>query len=200
MSKFNLHILGGMIFMLFSLTAFAKEDTLIYFQKIKNERTIGLKLPLKCRIYFSKDNKRFGQITDYEQELIYFKYKDYDSSDVDAIMEVDSLTRREKYDRLDSLIQESVVTIAIPIDSIFKISILSGSDILSRELSMLGSSILFLGSLSALLVDASQNVGQGMRWWNWIEVGSAASGVALMTLLMKRNIHLSEWKLIPPPD
>lgn len=177
----------------------AKEDSLIFFQKISSERTIGLKLPLKCRIYTSKDDKRFGEIVDYDEREVFFKYKDYDSSEVNRILAIDSLNRAEKYDLVDSLIQGSAIVQKVPVDSIYKISILSGSDNLQRELGMLGASLLTFGSMAILVIDLSQNVGQSFKRRHLIEAAGVGLGVGTIALLMKRNILMSKWRIIEAP-
>lgn len=173
----------------------AKEITYIVFQKKQSKRTIRFKLPLKCRIYESKEEKRFGKITDYTDTSITFEYKDYDTSEVNKIMAIDTLSRKEKFDLIDTMIQKSVYTKIIAADSIYKISVLSGSYNLGRELAMLGSSILFMGSGISLLIDTSDNVGKKLEWWNWMQIAGMGTGAGLLTALMKRNIYFDKWRL-----
>ena len=90
---------------------------------------------------------------DYTDSTIIFEYKDYDTADVNKIMAIDSLTKKEKYDLIDTMIQDSKYLINISQDSIFKIRILSGSDTFIREIGIFGSSLLFMGSAAALMFD-----------------------------------------------
>lgn len=151
-------------------------------------------------MYTSKKDKRVGRIMDYTDSTIVFEYKDYDSTDVNKILAIDSLTRKEKYDLIDTMIQDSKYNTIIRQDSIFKIRVLSGNDNFNREFGLLSSAIVFMGSTAALLFDLSSNVGGGFEWWNWIEVGGIAAGAGGVALLMKRDLHLSKWKLVLPQN
>ena len=128
-----------------------------------------LELPLKCRVFQSDEDKRYGRITSVQQASILFEYKDYDTSDVSKIMAMDSLKRRERYDLIDTLIQQSKVTKEIPIEKVIKVSLLSGDDNTKRKLIMLFSSLGFMGSGIALMISTSTNVGQKISVWNWID-------------------------------
>ena len=136
---------------------------------------------------------------DYNERDVYFKYKDYDSSEVNRILAIDSLNRKEKYDRVDSLIQGSAFVNTVSIDSIYKISILSGSDNMQRELTMLGLTIVTFGAIAVLVLDLSQNVGNPLNKRHLIESGIVAAGIGSIILLMKRNILMSKWRIVQQP-
>ena len=178
-----------------SQTLLAQDTPEISFKKINSQKQISFKLPLKCRLYTSKDDKTVGKISSYTDSTILFEFKDYDTSEVSKIMAIDSLTRKQKYDLIDTLIQDSKYVKEICQDSIYKISILSGSDNLGRELSLLGSSLLIMGSAAALLYDLSTNVGSKFEWWYWLEITGITTGMTGVVFLMKRDILFSKWRL-----
>ncbi|UKN00917.1 hypothetical protein K6119_14375 [Paracrocinitomix mangrovi] len=176
----------------------AKEVNYIYFKKKQSERTFKLKLPLKCRIYPSDEDKRFGKIVDYNDSIIHFEYKDYDTSHVSEILKIDSLGRKEKYDLVDSLIEHSKVIQKIPHEKILKISVLSGSDNLSREIGILVASLGVMASATALLISRSQKVGSSWDLANYLELSGIGISVGAMAILYKRNINMEKWEFHIP--
>ena len=189
------------LFLLFcGVSTHAKDSTFIYFKKIGSEKVLKLKTPLKCRLYESKDDKRVGRIMSYTDSSVIFEYKDYDTSDVNEIMAMDSLSRKERFDLLDTLVKESKYTQEIHQDSIYKLRILSGSDTQGRQLVALGSAVIFMGSLGALLFDISTNVGGNFEWWYWLEISGMAAGATGVAVLMKRDIYFSKWSLLMLDD
>lgn len=174
----------------------SKEKKYITFQKKEGSRQIKMKLPLKCRVYQEGKDKRFGRITSYTDHSIFFEFKDYDTSEVNKILAIDTLSRKEKYDLVDTLIQHSKLTTEIELNQLNKISMLSGDDNVWRQLGMLGGSLGFMSSGIILLISTQNNVGQKWTGWNWIELGGMLGSAGLMTGLVKRNIDMKKWTLV----
>lgn len=180
------------------MTSLAKDKEYIHFQKTSSDQIVELELPLKCRVYQSDQDKRFGRITSVQQTSILFEYKDYDTSEVNKIMAMDSLKRRERYDLIDTLIQHSKFTKEIPFEKVIKVSLLSRDDNTRRKLVMLFSSLGFMGSGIALMISTSSNVGQKISVWNWIEIAGMGTSAGLMASMMKRSFDMEKWKIVPP--
>jgi hypothetical protein len=174
----------------------AKEKTYITFKKKNSNRQFRLELPLKCRLFEFEKEKIFGKIIDYNDSTVLFEYKDYDTAEVNQIMALENLSRKERFDLIDTLIQDSKYSRSISQDQISKLVVLSGSDTPIREWSMLGSAVLFMGSGIALLIDRSNSVGFKMQWWNWLQLSGLGAGAGSLAILMKRTIALDKWQIM----
>lgn len=152
---------------------------------------------MKCRVFQTDEDKRFGSITSVQQTSILFEYKDYDTAEVSRILAMDSLKRKERYNLVDTLIQHSKVRKEIPFEKILKVSLLSGDDNTKRKLIMLFSSLGFMGSGIALMISTSSNVGQKIDAWNLIEIAGMGTSAGLMASMMKRSFDMEKWKFVP---
>ena len=171
-----------------------KEKTFVYFKKENSKRTVKLKLPISCRMYEFGKSKRNGRIIKVNEDEIVFSYYNYDTSDVNKIME-QKITRKEKDKLLDSLVNSTKVFKTIAFSNIDKIEILSSDASVKRKLGMLIGSMTFLGSGLAFMATTSTHVGEKLTIVNWAEVGGMAIGAGAMTLLTKQKFDMKKWRI-----
>lgn len=109
------------------------------------------------------------------------------------------IPRKEKDKKLDSLYDVSKVFKQITPSQISKIEILSGDACVNRQLAMLFSSVVLLGSGFGLMASTSNHVGQGMKKLDWVYLGGMAVSATTMIILTKKVYHFDKWTFSESP-
>ena len=134
-----------------------EEKEYITFSHQNRSKQIRFTLPLKCRLFYTDEEKQFGRIEAVYSTSVLFSFHNYDTAQVSAIYALD-LKRKERDVLLDSLIKKSKESKKILFEDIHKVSVLSADANKGRQVLMLLTSLGFMGSGIGLMLSTSSNV------------------------------------------